>query len=573
MEEKRDSRKVIAVFDFDGTIISRDSLRDFLLYTFGRTAFFLRLPLILILKIAALTGIMTTRRAKEHVLSSFMKGMTHTRFQEACRQYALRIPSLVYPKASQEIKNHLMLGHQVLIISASMADWIRPWAETAGISRVEGSEMEIENGLLTGRLSTPNCKGKEKVNRLLALFPDRERYVLYAYGDSPGDQALLAVADYPIYKPAWRKAKQPLFPLIRMEKRLFCLFFLVYGWIGYRMLFLTELIDIQNGGAGSYLGYDNLFHLKTNGGAFDVSHPFFNLFHIVKYGVTKPFTLLFGEKARAVICLLSMNILVSAGLTMLYRYMRRIVGIQAKRAALLTLFTGSFFTTIVLSFTTETYPFSFCFLIASLLILSTEYQQTGRFKEHTVSSLTFLTGGITITNAIKPAIALFLNTAPFRQKMRTAVQTVFPFALCVVAVLGLYTAKSALFHEKETPVEQMLSLNRYFTKEEAFGKQLFTGFWGSAILCAPLERKTIGRETVLRPGEYPHVWQYTAMAFLLALLLVSACLHLNNRYVQLLLLYLGVDMAIHFIARYGMNEAILFGGHWLFAVPILLSWL
>ncbi|MDR1880693.1 MAG: haloacid dehalogenase-like hydrolase, partial [Tannerellaceae bacterium] len=347
MEELEDNRKVIVVFDFDGTIISRDSLRDFLSYTFGRTAFLLRLPLILILKLAALTGIMTTRRAKEHLLSSFMKGMTYTRFQEACRQYALRIPSLAYPEALQEIKNHLELGRQVLIISASIADWIRPWAETVGISRVEGSELEIENGRLTGRLSTPNCKGKEKVNRLFALFPDRERYVLYAYGDSPGDKALLAVADYPVYKPAWRKAKHPLFPLSRIEKGLFCLFFLVYGWIGYRMLFLTELIDVQNGGAGSYLGYDNLFHLKTNGGSFDVSHPFFSVLHIAKYIVTKPFTLLLGEKARAVICLLSMNILVSAGLTMLYRYMKRIVGIQAKRAALLTLFTGSFFTTVV----------------------------------------------------------------------------------------------------------------------------------------------------------------------------------------------------------------------------------
>ena len=49
--------------------------------------------------------------------------------------------------------------------------------------------------------------------------------------------------------------------------------------------------------------------------------------------------------------------------------------------------------------------------------------------------------------------------------------------------------------------------------------------------------------------------------------------NLKNKYVQLLLMYLSIDFVIHFIIRYGMNEAILFGGHWMFAVPILLGWL
>ena len=49
--------------------------------------------------------------------------------------------------------------------------------------------------------------------------------------------------------------------------------------------------------------------------------------------------------------------------------------------------------------------------------------------------------------------------------------------------------------------------------------------------------------------------------------------NLKNKYVQLLLMYLSIDFVIHFIIRYGMNEAILFGGHWMFAIPILLGWL
>ena len=60
------------------------------------------------------------------------------------------------------------------------------------------------------------------------------------------------------------------------------------------MLFHTELIDVPNGGAGSYLGYDNLFHLHTRGGAFDISHPFFGIFHLLKTLLTILLTTLFN---------------------------------------------------------------------------------------------------------------------------------------------------------------------------------------------------------------------------------------------------------------------------------------
>ena len=79
----------------------------------------------------------------------------------------------------------------------------------------------------------------------------------------------------------WRETKRTLLPTTPIETGLFLFFFLLYGCIGYRMLFHTELIDVPNGGAGSYLGYDNLFHLHTRGGAFDISHPFFGIFNPV----------------------------------------------------------------------------------------------------------------------------------------------------------------------------------------------------------------------------------------------------------------------------------------------------
>lgn len=65
------------------------------------------------------------------------------------------------------------------------------------IETVLATEIKVRDNIIEGTFSSENCYGQEKVNRLLAQFPDRNGYILYAYGDSAGDKALLALADYP----------------------------------------------------------------------------------------------------------------------------------------------------------------------------------------------------------------------------------------------------------------------------------------------------------------------------------------------------------------------------------------
>lgn len=277
----------------------------------------------------------------------------------------------------------------------------------------------------------------------------------------------------------WRETKRTLFPTTPIETGLFLFFFLLYGCIGYRMLFHTELIDVPNGGAGSYLGYDNLFHLHTRGGAFDISHPFFGIFHLLKTLLTILLTTLFKEKTSGIICLTLMNLLITGGLVLIYRYLKQIVRISSRRALLLTGFTGCFFTTVVLSFTTESYPFSFFLLVFSLLMLSREYMLTGYIKGRTILFLSFLCGGITITNAAKPAMALFLNKTPFWHKIRTGVKIMLPFVICVAVIMGFYTLKAKLFNpEGPSPIETTGQLGQYFIHDETFGKQALVDFWG-----------------------------------------------------------------------------------------------
>ena len=174
--------------------------------------------------------------------------------------------------------------------------------------------------------------------------------------------------------------------------------------------------------------------------------------------------------------------MITGGLVLIYRYLKQIVRISSRRALLLTGFTGCFFTTVVLSFTTESYPFSFFLLVFSLLMLSREYMLTGYIKGRTILFLSFLCGGITITNAAKPAMALFLNKTPFWHKIRTGVKIMLPFVICVAVIMGFYTLKAKLFNpEGPSPIETTGQLGQYFILDETFGKQALVDFWGNTI--------------------------------------------------------------------------------------------
>ena len=63
-----------------------------------------------------------------------------------------------------------------------------------------GTELEAVDGYLTGRLLTPNCRGKEKVARIRAAVDLSGYSRIFAYGNSGGDREMLSIADEAVYK-------------------------------------------------------------------------------------------------------------------------------------------------------------------------------------------------------------------------------------------------------------------------------------------------------------------------------------------------------------------------------------
>ena len=190
--------KKIVAFDFDGTLTTKDTLIVFIRYACGTGAFvkgFLRYAHLLVLM---KLGLYPNWKAKQKVFAYFFEGMKIEEFDGLCQRFAKDNQHLLRPKGIEAIQQALDKGAEVLIVSASIDNWVKAFFNTLC---VVGTQIEIKDGLLTGRFLTKNCYGQEKVNRILALYPNRSEYHLTAYGDSRGDKELLAFADESHYKP------------------------------------------------------------------------------------------------------------------------------------------------------------------------------------------------------------------------------------------------------------------------------------------------------------------------------------------------------------------------------------
>ena len=181
----------IAVFDFDGTLVRRDTLIPFLAIVSGPW------------RVARALGAHATNHrqnrdvAKAAVLRRLLTGCSDAELSEMGRDYAVGLHHLLRPEMADRVRWHRREGHRLVIVSASLGYYLRPFAHTLGFDHVIAVEMDIDpDGMLSGELSGRNVRGPEKARRLTAWFDGRPPAEMWAYGDSSGDDELLAMADH-----------------------------------------------------------------------------------------------------------------------------------------------------------------------------------------------------------------------------------------------------------------------------------------------------------------------------------------------------------------------------------------
>lgn len=372
----------------------------------------------------------------------------------------------------------------------------------------------------------------------------------------------------------WRSVKRSVFPMEAIEPVIFILFFSVYFFLGKFTLEHSNILTDLKSSSGTYLGYDNIYQLYSNGGDFNPQNPLFNFFHFVKWSITSIVEHFWGTDIRAISCIIVMNFFVSSGLVCIFRYLRRIAALPKRRAFLLTLNAASCFTTIILSFTVGTFPFSFFFLILSLLVLSTEYMNKGRFNSYTTAVFSFILGGINLNNLFKPLLIHSIFSGNLKEKLKSLLSGTVPLFVCSMLLLGIYSVKNTFSDSKPLKNNYESSANFIKNKHEEEQKYIImNSFMSNTIMSTPLVPQWADGEKELRPTKYLMGWQYAVPILLFLLCVSSIFLNIRNPYVWFLSLYFSIDIIIHLVLGINIGNAPAFGGHWLFLIPMYIGWI
>jgi phosphatidylglycerophosphatase C len=205
----------IAAFDVDGTLTWADSYLLFLRFVAGRFGFVVKMVQLIPIFIAYRVGAVPRSAVKEKTLTVFLAGMSAADYLARCRAFAQMIyPIIARPDALVRLRAHVGVRDEVALVSASLRDYLAVWAEDLRVEHVLATEIEIVNGRLTGRLLGDNCWGPGKLAAIRAAFGTAP--LVAAYGDTRGDQEMLAAAQNPgfrIFEEAPRDRLTQLFSL------------------------------------------------------------------------------------------------------------------------------------------------------------------------------------------------------------------------------------------------------------------------------------------------------------------------------------------------------------------------
>ncbi|GAB4428529.1 MAG: HAD-IB family hydrolase [Bacteroidia bacterium] len=193
--------QIIAAFDLDGTLTRRDTLPAFLAFACGWPRLLLGAVVLLPRLVAMRLGLLPRAHAKAAVLAHYLGGWEHSRLQALGQRFAdAYMPGILYADGLGRLAWHRAQGHRCFLVTASPDIWTAPWAAAQGLELV-ATRAEIRQGRFTGAFDGPNCRGPEKVRRLLAALDGQRPAFVYAYGNSAGDRELLAWADEAHYRP------------------------------------------------------------------------------------------------------------------------------------------------------------------------------------------------------------------------------------------------------------------------------------------------------------------------------------------------------------------------------------
>jgi phosphatidylglycerophosphatase C len=189
--QPREAPAEVVVFDFDGTLVNRDSFIDFSVgYCLERPARFILLGAVLPLALA--WGLRSRSAAASVLLWAMTVGSSTRSFVLALRHYARHtLPSYANEAIFEELARHVREGRRVVIATGTVPLLVRGLLGARNVERISvvGSRFRARWG---GLVSETHCIGPVKVRELQRRLGIVEWSTVYT--DSFSDRYLLSRA-------------------------------------------------------------------------------------------------------------------------------------------------------------------------------------------------------------------------------------------------------------------------------------------------------------------------------------------------------------------------------------------
>ena len=190
----------LALFDFDGTITKSDTWTPFMRFAVRPGRLLAGQALLVPVVVGHRLGMVSSSRGRQIAARVGFRGERAAAVRQLGVEYATRrIPGTLRRSALERIEWHRSRGDDVVVVSASLESYLRPWCETRGMPYI-CTTLEERNGWLTGRYVHGDCSGAEKARRILQRYELSRYAMVYAYGDSGEDREMLELAHKKYYR-------------------------------------------------------------------------------------------------------------------------------------------------------------------------------------------------------------------------------------------------------------------------------------------------------------------------------------------------------------------------------------
>lgn len=196
----------LALFDFDGTITDKDAFTAFLLYAapkrrqrFSKVFLF---PFIAAYKM----GFIPAKFMRPATAYIAFRDLKKDKLDKLGESFAKKwIANHIREEARQQLQWHKDRGDHIVVVSASLDTYLRPWCRENRLDLI-CSTLEHDNKRYTGHYIHGDCSNEAKAERILQSVSLKDYRHIYAYGDTPEDNAMLELAHTAVYQ--WDQDRQ-----------------------------------------------------------------------------------------------------------------------------------------------------------------------------------------------------------------------------------------------------------------------------------------------------------------------------------------------------------------------------